>query len=1397
MFETPAHVSMHNDPDNTLRRSDSLSSRHLSARTNDATRYLDNHRPDCNLGGSVDNQKFSSDENQQAKVLASLERVSDSRYQIFEEVGRGGMGIVLRARDKRLQRDVAMKVIAPNRLYDSSFIDRFIEEAQISGQLQHPSIVPIYDIGKLESGHMFFTMKLVKGATLSSLLLKRSSPADNLDHWLGIFGQICQAVAFAHSKQVIHRDLKPSNVMVGRFGEVHVMDWGLAKLQIPNSNKSLREEISTDLTAISNLKTDKVHPNDKSSVMPLTDDMVSADGTQSKNTAPDLRSVIQTIRHGIDAGTESGSAMSSECDLVTAKGSVLGTVAYMPPEQASGQNEKIDFRSDVFSLGAILCEIVTGLPPYLANDKDELLQMAVSGSIDSALARINASQVESDIQKIASDCLAPTPDIRPSNAGLLASRLDDIIANGKERVRTAERENAAATARLEEATRTYAAERQNHLMILLASILSLGLLVVLIGGSILFRDREALRVSQNTLALERFRVPAASLAEIIWESRVMPVSTEFTRLMTMKADLELANSQMEIDPNLMDSVDKTLGRISLLEKARSFVLDLDHLYWDYNTFAGVYDPEKLLNGLVSHHDRTISIEQQLEAYQLMFQEMFWNGSEDNYLQSLAVPSLPRWALDEIEVALMRLHHLCSNYLSRSGDSSEIQRMLNRIDSDLKTIRIDYSYEKQMFTNDLWQAIFEHDVPLMMKLAEDPNVVEVSVPTLQALAKALLEYGPEHNSTTLQSQIDWQLIESREAYDKIRARRTKDGSVIAFEVIADLKNEDVLAVRLDTFHDFETGIGPGEEQPQLPNDANRCLVDELSLARQSADGSESTELEIMHAVSGHHLVPGREIANAVDHTSGTFWALAHAREQSVASSYFFVRPIRTARYPILRIRVDNGHPEYRQLTSLGKYSFYYARSIPEIKDAIVVAEQLMQRLPSKSLLAPRVQMTMAEIAAMASHSDLDTAVATASMAYRQSPGDTWMSELFLRLVTRLPLDSQNSWLTKVHSNLNALEHHSDSDLTRRKLGAHYSRYGDEFFEIWHQASLVMYQQALSVDPRGFKRYGRLGERLIKIGKKDEAQAVMEQGIEQAPEVAENWYYLGNLVYGLGNFNRSVSLLEQSLRHEPNDLQTRRMLCRALFKATRMNEGLEQLELLKSHDQVDHYTLSLAVSACIKMKDIDRALQLIEWWGKQEGKIVSDKKDSMLSPYYDSHSSAWYHICLAAIDEAFSESNELAIKDDKEQLDVVDPRILSIFDQMSSDPRLDWETIFAMIDRTLYGRELVEPVETLENLQRFLTVVEKKVANKNRIWIRSAAIHLKSGQEERAIGTLKNFPLNDTDPYSAFSDIIKRVLIENSRSANHTEEFVFPSDRTRLLPERDRDLAEWLWWDRPKP
>jgi eukaryotic-like serine/threonine-protein kinase len=336
------------------------------------------------------------------------------RYQFFGEIARGGMGAVLRGRDPDLGRDLAVKVLLESHDDKPEMLRRFVEEAQIGGQLQHPGIVPVYELGSFADRRPYFTMKLVKGRTLSALLAERPSPAHDLPRFLSIFEAICQTVAYTHARGVIHRDLKPSNVMVGRFGEVQVMDWGLAKV--------LKERGIAD--------------------------------PSPSQPAPE-ESPVATVRSG------------SNLDDSQA-GSVLGTPAYMAPEQAAGDIVHVDRRSDVFGLGSILCEILTGQPAYTGRGAMEILRKAMRGDTADALAWLDGCGAEAELVVLARDCLAVEPENRPRDAGQVAERITAYLAGVQERVQAAERERAVAVAKAIEERR-----RRKVQLALAASVLAL------------------------------------------------------------------------------------------------------------------------------------------------------------------------------------------------------------------------------------------------------------------------------------------------------------------------------------------------------------------------------------------------------------------------------------------------------------------------------------------------------------------------------------------------------------------------------------------------------------------------------------------------------------------------------------------------------------------------------------------------------------------------------------------------------------------------------------------------------------------------------------------------------------------------------------------------------------
>ena len=337
-----------------------------------------------------------------------------ARYQLLGEIARGGIGVILKAHDADLGRDVAMKVLHDEHRDDPSLLARFIEEAQVESQLQHPGIVPVYDFGLQADERPFFTMKLIRGRTLAALLAERRGREDRR-RFLGIFEQVCQTIAYAHARGVVHRDLKPSNMMVGDFGEVQVVDWGLSKV--------LRQG-----------------------------------GTADEATARQVqRSLVETVR-----------SRESTARSDSLAGSVMGTPAYMPPEQAHGDVEKLDERADVFALGAILCEILTGLPPY-AGGREEALRQASSAQLGRARELLRACDADRELVEICECCLRPERTERPRNAEALAERLARYRAAVEERA-----EGARITAALA-SEKAAGARRAQRLTIAIAASLLLAL----------------------------------------------------------------------------------------------------------------------------------------------------------------------------------------------------------------------------------------------------------------------------------------------------------------------------------------------------------------------------------------------------------------------------------------------------------------------------------------------------------------------------------------------------------------------------------------------------------------------------------------------------------------------------------------------------------------------------------------------------------------------------------------------------------------------------------------------------------------------------------------------------------------------------------------------------------
>lgn len=304
------------------------------------------------------------------------------KFRLESEISRGGMGIIIRALDVDLDRSVAIKLLRKIHLGKPHLHQQFTHEIRITGRLQHPGIIPIYETGFSWDQRPYFAMKLVQGRTLSELLAERKSTQDDLPRLLKVFEQVCQTLSYTHSRGVIHLDIKPSNIMVGAFGEVHLMDWGLARVSTELCDIPIAGETHFNSTILSAAE----------------------------------RLAAETIQAESPVGT------------------IWGTPAYMSPEQARGQCT--DVRSDVFGLGGILYEILTGNPPHQGRSLIDVCFRAAHGDLSLTFQKLAECQADGVLIRLARNCLSPDVDQRPAHAGFVAKELTMYLESMLQRAET-------------------------------------------------------------------------------------------------------------------------------------------------------------------------------------------------------------------------------------------------------------------------------------------------------------------------------------------------------------------------------------------------------------------------------------------------------------------------------------------------------------------------------------------------------------------------------------------------------------------------------------------------------------------------------------------------------------------------------------------------------------------------------------------------------------------------------------------------------------------------------------------------------------------------------------------------------------------------------------------------
>jgi serine/threonine protein kinase/tetratricopeptide (TPR) repeat protein len=330
--------------------------------------------PDPNVESFTDTVAVGT-ESQNARAAAAavdeLPLADPAQYISEREVARGGMGRIIAAHDRHLGRPVALKELLHA---DAEQAARFRREALITARLQHPAIVPVYQAGRWPSGEPFYAMKLVSGRPLDRVIADADTLAARLSLLPSIIAAV-DAIAYAHSRRVVHRDLKPANVLVGDFGEIVVIDWGLAK----------------DLDA------------------PTEDDVATA--------PPAKKEPTERIAEG--STNRKPKSQSGDSASLTVAGAVMGTPAYMPPEQARG--DSVDERADVFSLGAMLYHTLAGAPPYTARTATDVIAHAIAGKVVPLSSKKTGAPT--DLVAIVERAMAHEPADRYPTAQALAEEL--------------------------------------------------------------------------------------------------------------------------------------------------------------------------------------------------------------------------------------------------------------------------------------------------------------------------------------------------------------------------------------------------------------------------------------------------------------------------------------------------------------------------------------------------------------------------------------------------------------------------------------------------------------------------------------------------------------------------------------------------------------------------------------------------------------------------------------------------------------------------------------------------------------------------------------------------------------------------------------------------------------
>jgi hypothetical protein len=459
--------------------------------------------PDAELTERTESNSGVSQTRRSGDTFAPVPELSDEalpletpgRYEVLREIGTGGLGRVLSVRDLATAREVALKELhGEARGHESDTHQsmtnaaRFLREARITAQLEHPGIVPVYEVGRRRDGSLYYTMRRIEGRTLADAIVDAGTLEVRL-RLLPALLTVAQAVAYAHERQVLHRDIKPQNVMLGRYGEAWLLDWGLARVK-PAARESRK--------------------------LPQA--------------APDI-----TGARG------------------TALGTAVGTPAYMSPEQARGATDELDERTDVWGLGGLLFELLTGRSPFVGKTALEVLSRIVNERVDAP--RLLEPDAPADLCAICEKALSPEPKDRYADASAFAA---DVQAWLERRTVSAKRYSSFERARL---------FVQRHPVAV--SAVGLGVAAVLLVGGTALRTVHAQRDEARRLAREVFVTSVEALANGPLRGEAVATMTKRAReVLPAEGGLELTNDEATSLARACAELTSLAVRAGRLEDAR-------------------------------------------------------------------------------------------------------------------------------------------------------------------------------------------------------------------------------------------------------------------------------------------------------------------------------------------------------------------------------------------------------------------------------------------------------------------------------------------------------------------------------------------------------------------------------------------------------------------------------------------------------------------------------------------------------------------------------------------------------------------------------------------------------------------------------------------------------------